>query len=210
MRKTAETQAELDVITNDTEKLQYFYKLIAEFDKDEKNNNHKHFRSEYRCNFDIANMDNKYDPNNLNTYIPKKLLKLCNPKNWDEIIFSDNEENLYQHMPNKLLNDILKRQTKAQKEVFFYRVIKGYTAEEISKIRGISDRCVRKLYENALHNIRKELYTIIKFKQKLVNSDKYKDIVKERNISVNAYEIRFLENFKDVFQEEYENIRKKP
>ena len=126
MRKTFEIKEELSKITNEDERLKYFENLVKEFDEDDRKNDRKHFRSEKRHDFNITNMDLTYDPDNPDTYIPQELTAMCRAEYWNDYIFSQRVEDLHELVTDKALSGIIKRQKIAQREVLFYRVIKGH------------------------------------------------------------------------------------
>ena len=183
---------ELEEITNEQDRLKYFENLVKEFDKEDYNNERKHIRSERRDHFNITTMDSAFDPDDMESYIPPKLLTLCNPKDWEDIIFSENAEDLPELVEDRMLHYILKKLPQAQRDVFYYRVIKGYTAEEIAELRGTSDRNIRKLYEKALQRIRENWLPVMALKRKLETDEKYRDIVREQDIYTTLAERKYL------------------
>ncbi|NLB82126.1 MAG: sigma-70 family RNA polymerase sigma factor [Clostridiaceae bacterium] len=197
MRKLLEIKEELSKITDEDERLKYFENLVKEFDEDDRKNDRKHFRSEKRHSFNITNMDTNYDPDNTDTYIPKELTAMCHAKYWDELIFSQQAEDMHELVTDRALSNIISRQTKARKEALFYRVVKGYTAGEISALQGVSERNIRKLYQKALQNIREELFPVIRFKRKLETMEEYKETVQERDIYTTSDERRFLDKYNE-------------
>ena len=132
IRELAEMKRELEEITNENDRLKYFENLIKEFDKNDYNNDRKHFRSERRDRYNITTMGNAFDSDNMESYIPKRLLKACKAKDWDEIIFTGEVENLPDIAMDRALAYILKGLPQSQREVFYYRVIEGYTADGVS------------------------------------------------------------------------------
>lgn len=197
VRKLAEIKEELSKITDENKRMEYFENLVKEFDEDDRKNDRKHFRSEKRHDFNITNMDASYDPDKPDTYIPQELTAMCKTEYWDDLIFSQRIDDLHELITDKALSGIIKRQKNVQKEALFYRVIKGYTAKEISAMKGISDRYVRKLYEKVLRNIRKEIIPAIKFKRKLETTAKYKETAQERGIYTTSNERAFLEEYEE-------------
>jgi len=193
MRTNTEIARELAQITDEKEREVYFKKLVKEFDKDEKNNDRKHFRSERRHSFDITNMDSDYDPDDMSTHVPPLLVNLCKPRDWEDIMFSESAEELPELVTDRALSRIISKLPHAQKEALYYRVIKGYTAEEIAELKGVSARNVRKLYERALEHIREDYLPIIKFKRKLETDEKYGDIARECDIYTTIAERKFLD-----------------
>ena len=197
MRKLAEIKEELSKISDEDKRMEYFENLVKEFDEDDRKNDRKHFRSEKRHDFNIANMDASYDPDNPDTYIPPELTAMCKTEYWDDLIFSQRVEDLHELITDKALSGIIERQKNAQKEALFYRVIKGYTAKEISAMKGISDRYVRKLYEKVIRNIREEMIPVIKFKRKLETTEEYNDMARQRGIYTTSDEREFLDEHKE-------------
>lgn len=197
MRKLAEIKGELSKITDENKRMEYFKNLVKEFDEDDRKNDRKHFRSEKRHNFNITNMDTSYDPDNPDTYIPPELTAMCQTEYWDDLIFSQRVDDLHELITDKALSSIIKRQKPAQKEALFYRVIKGYTAREISALKGVSERNIRKLYNKVLQHIREGIMPVIKFKRKLEETEEYKDIVRDKEIYTTPGERNFLAEYKE-------------
>ena len=192
---------ELEQITNEEERLKYFENLVKEFDKDDYNNEKKHSRSNRRHSFNITNMDLDYDPDDMSTHTPPLLVNLCKPKDWDDIIFSESAEDLPELVMDRALSYIMKKLPQAQREVFYYRVIKGHTAQEIAEIKGTTDRNIRKLYEKALQRIRGDWLPVIALKRKFETDDKYREIVQEQDIYTTLAERKYL-----ILSEEIEEI----
>lgn len=197
MRKMAEMKEELSKITDEDKRIEYFENLVKEFDKADRRNDRKHFRSEKRHNFNITNMDASYDPDNLDTYIPPELTAMCKTEYWDDLIFSQQVEDIHELITDKAISGIIKGQKNAQKEALFYRAIKGYTAKEISALKGVSERNIRQLYKKVLQHIREEIIPVIKFKRKLETTEEYKDIASERGIYTTSHERKFLDEHKE-------------
>jgi hypothetical protein len=187
----AEIKEELNKITDENKRMEYFENLVKEFDEDDRRNDRKHFRSEKRHNFNITNMDASYDPDNPDTYIPPELTAMCQTEYWDDLIFSRRADDMHELITDGELSDIIKKQKNARKEALFHRVVKGYTAEEISALKGVSERNIRKLYKKVLQNIREEIIPVIKLKRKLETTEKYKEMVQEKGIHTTSDEREF-------------------
>ena len=188
-RKIEEIENEIRQTKDEEERWKLFEELEKASDNADYNNDRKHFRSERRDRYNITTMGNAFSPDNMESYIPKRLLKVCKAKDWDEIIFS---EHLSDITMDRSLTYILRELPQAQQEVFFYRVIEGYTAQEIADIKGTSSRNVRKLYEKALKNIREDWLPVVEFKRKLETDDKYRQIAREQDIYTTEYEREYL------------------
>ena len=200
MKTNADIKRQLEQITDENERLKYFQNLVKEFNKEEYLNNRKHTRNEKRHSFNITDMDD-YDPDNMDTYIPPMLIDLCKPKDWDDIIFSTSADGLPDLVTDRALWNIIKQLKTAQKDVFYYRVIKGYAAKEIASLQGVSERNVRKLFEKALHNIREAYLPVIKFKHKLETGEKYKEIARELDIYTTAAERGYADKCERLSEE---------
>ena len=191
-RKIKEIENDIRQTKDEEERLKLFEELEKSCDNADYNNDRKHFRSERRDRYNITTMGNAFDPDNMGSYIPKRLLKVCKAKDWDEIIFTGEVENLRDIAMDRSLAYILRKLPQAQQEVFYYRVIEGYTAQEIADIKGTSSRNIRKLYEKALNHIRTDWLPVIELKRKFETDDKYSEIVREQGIITTAEERQYL------------------
>ena len=189
VREIEDVENDIKKTKDEKERWKLFEELEESCDNADFNNDRKHFRSERRDRYNITTMGNAFSPDNMESYIPKRLLKVCKAKDWDEIIFSE-------HLPDitmdRSLAYILRKLPQAQREVFFYRVIEGYTAQEIADIKGTSSRNIRKLYEKALNSIREDWLPVVEFKRKLETDEKYREIAREQDIYTTEYEREYL------------------
>lgn len=82
------------------------------------------------------------------------LLKLSRPEDWDEIIFSQRAEDLYQLVEEYPVSAALQELTPIQKRVLFENVVHGIPAKDIAEAMGCSVRNVTKHRKAALDKIR--------------------------------------------------------
>jgi len=193
LRKIEEIESDIKNTTDEKERLKLFQELVKVMNKEEKRNNRKHTRSEKRDKYSITDMDSPYDPDNMDRKISQILLNLCKPKDWDDIIHSKKPEDLPDLVKDRALGYILKQLPQGQLETLYYRVIKGHTAKEIAKFKGVSSRSVRKLYEKALNFIRERYLPVIELKYKFETDDKYNEIIQEQEIYTTKAERKYLD-----------------
>ena len=192
VREIEQIENDIKKTKDEKERWKLFQELEESCDNADFNNDRKHFRSERRDRYNITTMGNAFSPDNMESYIPKRLLKVCKAKDWDEIIFTGEVDNLTDIAMDRSLAYILKNLPQAQREVFYYRVIEGYTAQEIADIKGTSSRNIRKLYEKALNSVRADWLPVIQLKHKFETDDKYSQMVREQGIGTTIEERQFL------------------
>lgn len=154
MRKLSEMKAEISQITEEKERLAYFESLVKEFDKDDALNDRKHFRKNRRHEFDPHLLDQDCGEE---ISIPPVFKTLNHSDGWLDYIFSKRPEDLHELVEDEAVSKALRNLNSKRKEALFYRVVHGYSAEEVGVFKGVSDRNVRKLYEKAVKEVREQL-----------------------------------------------------
>ena len=182
MRKISEIQAELSEITNENERNKYFENLVKEFDLDDENNDRKHFRTERRIDFDITDTSENCEIDTYNVHIHNKLTEVCKRKEIDiDNIFSG-AENLHLIITDRGLSGIIKSLKHTHKTILYYKCILGYKNSEIAEIKGVSDRYIRKVYNQIMDNIREKYAQHIRYKLEMETDEKYRDIARQKDI----------------------------
>lgn len=108
--------------------------------------------SEHRADADVTITDR--DPNEGECYRMADLLRLSRWEDWDDIIFSQRSEDLYQLVEEYPVSAALKELTPIQKRVLFENVVHAIPAKDIDKAMGCSVRNVTKHRKAALEKIR--------------------------------------------------------
>ncbi|MCL2838065.1 MAG: sigma-70 region 4 domain-containing protein [Oscillospiraceae bacterium] len=198
VREIEEIENDIMNTKDEKERWELFKELEESCDNADFNNDRKHFRSERRDRYNITTMGNAFSPDNMESYIPKRLLKACKAKDWDEIIFTGEVDNLTDIAMDRSLAYILQELPQAQREVFYYRVVEGYTAQEIADIKGTTTRNIRKLYEKSLNRIRADWLPVVELKRKFETDEKYRQIVREQDIYTTEYEREYLNRVTEI------------
>ena len=81
-------------------------------------------------------------------------MKLSRAEDWDEIIFSQRPEDLYQLVEEYPVSAALRELTPAQRRVLFENVVHGSPAKDIVEMMGCSVRNVTKHRKTALDKVR--------------------------------------------------------
>ena len=201
MRKTSEIQAELSGITDENERNKYFENLVKEFDKDDKNNERKYFRTERRIDFDITNTDETCEVEDYNVNIHNKLTEICkrNEMNTDSLF--SGAENLHLIITDRGLSGIIKSLKHTHKTILYYKCILGYKNSEIAKIKSVSDRYIRKVYNQIMDNIREKYAQHIRYKLEMETDEETKEIAREKDIYTTKAERDFLYRYENNLDE---------
>ena len=154
MRDINQMKAELQALSTEKERQEYFENLIKEFDKADALNDRKHCRRERRHEFDLTVLDAVQDEA---VSIPREFTAYSSPDNWEDIIFSQKPEDLHELLTDEDLINAVKGLSDKRKEALFYRGVWRYTPQEIGRFKGVSDRNVRKLYEKAIKEIHSKI-----------------------------------------------------
>lgn len=154
LRSQEQMKEELSQITDEQERLEWFGQVVKDFDKADELNDLKHFRPNRRHEFDPHLLDMDIDEE---ISIPPQFKTLNNSDGWLDYIFSRRPEDLHELVEDEELGKALRGLNSKRREALFYRVVHGYSAEEIGACKGVSDRNVRKLYEKAIQEVRKKI-----------------------------------------------------
>ena len=124
--------------------------VIQALDGFDANNERRH--SSHRADMDITLADR--EPREGEQYRVADLLKLSRAEDWDEIIFSQRSEDLYQLVGEYPVSAALRELTPAQSRVLFENVVHGTPTKDIAEAMGCSARNVTKHRKAALDKIR--------------------------------------------------------
>ena len=114
--------------------------------------NNERRESEHRADADVTITDR--DPNEGECYRMADLLRLSCWEDWDDVIFSQRPEDLYQLVEEYPVSAALKELTPIQKRVLLENIIYGIPAKDIAKAMGCSVRNITKHRKAALEKIR--------------------------------------------------------
>lgn len=154
LRSQEQMQAELSQITDEQERLEWFGQVVKDFDKADELNDLKHCRKNRHHEFDPHLLDMDLDEK---ISIPPQFKTLNNSDGWLDYIFSQGPEDLYELVEDEEVCKALRGLNSKRREALFYRVVHGYSTTEIAAFKGVSDRNVRKLYDKAIQEIRKQI-----------------------------------------------------
>ena len=124
--------------------------VIQALDEYDANNERRH--SGHRADLDITIADR--EPREGEPYRVADLLKLSRAEDWDEIIFSQRPEDLYQLVGEYPVSAALRELTPIQKRVLCENVVHGTPTKDIAEMMGCSVRNVTKHRKVALDKIR--------------------------------------------------------
>ena len=124
--------------------------VIQALDEYDANNERRH--SGHRADLDITIADR--EPREGEPYRVADLLKLSRAEDWDEIIFTQRPEDLYQLVGEYPVSAALRELTPIQKRVLFENVVHGTPTKDIAEMMGCSVRNVTKHRKVALDKIR--------------------------------------------------------
>lgn len=154
LRSQEQMQAELSQITDEQERLKWFEQAVKDFDKADELNDLKHSRKNRRHEFDPHLLDQDCEEE---ISIPPTFKTLNNSDGWLDYIFSRRPEDLHELAEDEELSKALHGLNSKRREALFYRAVHGYSTAEIAAIQGVSDRNVRKLYDKAIQEVRKQI-----------------------------------------------------
>lgn len=124
--------------------------VIRALDEFDANNERRH--SEHRADMDITIADR--EPREGERYRVADMLKLSRSEDWNDIIFSQRPEDLYQLVGEYPVSAALRELTPIQKRVLFENVVHGTPTKDIAEMMGCSVRNVTKHRKVALDKIR--------------------------------------------------------
>jgi len=115
--------------------------------------NNERRESEHRANMNVTIADR--DPNEGECYRVEDLLKLSCREDWDEIIFSQRPEDLYQLVEDNSISAALRELSPLQKRVLFENVVHGIPIKDLAESMGCCERNVTKHRRAALEKVRR-------------------------------------------------------
>lgn len=124
--------------------------VLQALDTFDANNERRH--SDHRADMDISIVDR--DPNEKECYGAADLLRLSQPDDWLEVIFSRKPEDLDQLVEEYPVSTALRELTPVQKQVLFLNVVHGIPAKDIAAALECSVRNITKHRQKALESIR--------------------------------------------------------
>jgi len=126
--------------------------VLAEMDKYDENNERRH--RFHRDDLDVTLLDRQ--ANAEERYCTDKLLwlSLSRTEDWDEIIFSQNPEDLYQLVEEYPTSEALRELTPIQKKILLENIVHGVPAKELAEKMGCSVRNITKHRQKALEAVR--------------------------------------------------------
>lgn len=122
--------------------------VLAELDHFDENNERRHRK--HRDDRDLTLLDRQP----CGEYGMAKLQSLCKTENWDEIIFSQNPEDLYQLVEEYPVSMALRELTPRQKELLLKNVVWGIPTKDLARAWGCSVRNITKQRQRALERVR--------------------------------------------------------
>lgn len=79
---------------------------------------------------------------------------MCRTEDWDEIIFSQDPEELYQLVEEYPVSAALRELTLRQKEILLKNIVRGMPTKDLAKESGCSVRNITKQRQRALEQVR--------------------------------------------------------
>jgi len=114
--------------------------------------NNERRAGEHRADMDVTVADR--DPMEGECVRVEDLLKLSRWEDWDDIIFSQRPEDLYQLVEEYPVSEALRELTPLQRRVLFENVVHGVPTKDLAADMGCSVRNVTKHRQAALEKIR--------------------------------------------------------
>ena len=120
-------------------------------DQFDKNNDRRHKSN--RDDFDITLPERKADDGQ-DTYRISDMMRLCCWKDWIDIIFSQEPEDLHHLVEDPKVSQALKELTPQQKKILLANLVWGYSTKELAQANGCSVRNITKHRQKALEQVR--------------------------------------------------------
>ena len=126
--------------------------VVAELDKYDENNERRH--RFHRDGLDITLLERR--ANEGERCCTDKLLRLSlsRTEDWEEIIFSQNPEDLYQLVEEYPTSEALRDLTPIQKKILLENIVHGIPAKELAEKMDCSVRNITKHRQKALETVR--------------------------------------------------------
>lgn len=123
--------------------------VIAELDHFDENNERRH--REHRDDRDLTLLDRQHCEGEYGSF---GLRSLCRTEDWDEIIFSQDPEELYQLAEEYPVSAALRELTPRQKEILLKNIVWGIPTKDLAEKVGCSVRNITKQRQRALEQVR--------------------------------------------------------
>lgn len=123
--------------------------VLAELDHFDENSERRH--REHRDDRDMTLLDRQHCEGE---YGFVGLRSLCRTEDWDEIIFSQDPEELYQLVEEYPVSAALRELTLRQKEILLKNIVRGMPTKDLAKESGCSVRNITKQRQRALEQVR--------------------------------------------------------
>lgn len=126
--------------------------VVQTLDQFDKNNERRHKSN--RDDFDITLPERKVDDGH-DTYRISDMMRLCCWKDWIDIIFSQEPEDLHHLVEDPKISQALKELTPQQKKILLANLVWGYSTKELAQASGCSVRNITKHRQKALEQVRR-------------------------------------------------------
>lgn len=123
--------------------------VLAELDRFDENNERRH--REHRDGRDLTLLDRQHCKGE---YGLVGLRSLCRTKDWDEIIFSQDSEELYQLVEEYPVSAALQELTPRQTEILLKNIVWGIPTKDLAEEAECSIRNITKQRQRALERVR--------------------------------------------------------
>ncbi len=123
--------------------------VIAELDHFDENNERRH--REHRDDRDLTLLDRQPCEGE---YGVIGMRSLCRAEDWDELIFSQDPEELYQLVEEYPVSTALPELRPRQKEILLKNIVWGVPTKDLAKEAGYSVRNITKQRQRALERVR--------------------------------------------------------
>ena len=128
-------------------------KVMAELDRFDANNERRH--KTHRDGMDMTLLDRKAKEGEY--FCGNRLLKLGRAEDWNDIIFSQDPEDLYHLVEEHPTSAALRELTPVQKKILLENIVYGISAKELAEEAGCSTRNITKHRQKALDAIRRSI-----------------------------------------------------
>lgn len=123
--------------------------VLAELDHFDENNERRH--REHRDDRDLTLLERQHCEGE---YGFIGLRSLCRTEDWNEIIFSQDPEDLYQLVEECPVSAALRELTPKQKEILLKNIVWGIPTKDLAEESGCSVRNITKQRQRALEQVR--------------------------------------------------------
>lgn len=109
----------------------------------------------HRTGLDVTLADRA--PRTGERFRPADLLRLSRREDWDDMIFSQRPEDLYQLVGERPISAMLRELTPVQQQVLFDNIVREVPVKDIAQAMGCSDRNITKHRQKALEKLRRSI-----------------------------------------------------